>query len=101
LTTSLLTFISAAVAAPVFGIDPVLGALLAVVFCYGAEAILALAAGWPLSWRSPVAWLARDVLLPLLWACGWSGRNVVWRGNAMDVDDGVFLQAESEPRSQI
>jgi hypothetical protein len=40
-------------------------------------------------------------LLPLLWACGWSGRNVVWRGNAMDVDDGVFLQAESEPRPQI
>jgi ceramide glucosyltransferase len=101
LTTSLLTFIAAAVAAPIFGIDPVLGALLAAAFCYGAEAILAFAAGWPLSWRSPVAWLARDVLLPLLWACGWSGRNVVWRGNAMDVDDGVFLQTESEPRPQI
>ena len=75
--------------------------MLAVAFCYGAEAILAFAAGWPLSWRSPAAWLARDVLLPLLWACGWSGRNVTWRGNAMDVDDGVFLQAEFEPRPQI
>src|SRR5271166_3027570 len=97
LTTSLLTFIAAAVAAPEFGINPIVGGVLAAAFCYGAEAILAFAAGWPLSWRSPAAWLARDVLLPLLWACGWSGRNVTWRGNAMDVDDGVFLQAESEP----
>ena len=70
-------------------------------FWYGAEAFLAFAAGWPLSWRSPAAWLVRDALLPFLWARGWSGRNVVWRGNAMDVDDGVFLQAESEPRPQI
>jgi ceramide glucosyltransferase len=101
LTTSLLTLIAAAVAAPVFGMDPIVGAALAALFCYGAEAILAFAAGWPLSWRSPAAWLTRDVLLPFLWAGGWSGRNVTWRGNAMDVDDGVFLPTESEPRPQI
>jgi ceramide glucosyltransferase len=101
LTTSLFTFIAAAVAAPDLGMDPVVGFVLAAAFCYGAEAILAFVAGWPLSWRSPGAWLVRDVLLPFLWACGWSGRNVVWRGNAMDVDDGVFLQPESEPRPQI
>ena len=101
LTTSLLTFAAAAVAAPDFGVDPVVGFVLAAAFCYGAEAFLAFAAGWPLSWRSPAAWLVRDALLPFLWARGWSGRNVIWRGNAMDVDDGVFLQAESEPRPQI
>ncbi len=101
LTTSLLTFVAAAVAAPGFGINPVVGLVLAVAFCYGAEAILAFVAGWPLSWRSPAAWVVRDVMLPFLWARGWSGRNVIWRGNAMDVDDGVFLQAESEPRPQI
>jgi ceramide glucosyltransferase len=101
LTTGLLTFIAAAVAAPDFGMDPVVGVALAAAFCYGGEAILAFAAGWPLSWRSPAAWLVRDLLLPFLWARGWSGRNVVWRGNAMDVDDGVFLQAESGPRPQI
>ncbi len=100
LTTSLITFIAAAIAAPSFGIDPVVGFALAAAFCYGAEALLAFAAGWPLSWRSPAAWLARDLMLPFLWARGWSGRNVVWRGNAMDVDEGVFLQ-ESEPRPQI
>jgi ceramide glucosyltransferase len=101
LTTSLLTLVAAAIAAPEFGMNPVVGGLLAAVFCYGAETILAFAAGWPLSWRSPLAWLARDALLPFLWTRGWSGRNVTWRGNAMDVDDGVFLQTESEPRPQI
>ncbi len=99
LTTSLLTLIAAAVAAPVFGINPVTGVALAALFCYGAEALLAFVAGWPLSWRSPAAWLTRDVVLPFLWAGGWSGRNVTWRGNAMDVDEGVFV--ESEPRAQV
>jgi ceramide glucosyltransferase len=101
LTTSLLTFLAAAIAAPDFGVHPIVGVALMAAFWYGAEAVLAFAAGWPLSWRSPLAWLVRDALLPFLWARGWSGRNVVWRGNAMDVDDGVFLQAESEPRPQI
>jgi ceramide glucosyltransferase len=100
-TTSLLTIIAAAVAAPEFGINPIIGAVLAAAFCYGAEAILAAVAGWPLSWRTPAALLVRDVILPFLWAGGWSGRNVTWRGNDMDVDEGVFLQAESEPRTQI
>ena len=101
LTTGLLTFVAAAVAAPQFGMDPLYCVALAAAFWYGAEAILAFAAGWPLSWRSPAAWLIRDALLPFLWARGWSGRNVTWRGNAMDVDDGVFLPTESEPRPQI
>ena len=60
LTTSLLTFVAAAVAAPDFGIDPIVGVALMAAFWYGAEAILAFAAGWPLSWRSPAAWLVRD-----------------------------------------
>src|SRR6202020_31706 len=101
LTTSLLTVAAAAIAAPDFGMNPVLGALLAAAFCYGAETLLAFAAGWPLSWRSPLAWLVRDALLPFLWTRGWSGRNATRRGNARDVDDGGFLQAESEPRPQI
>ena len=97
LTTSLLTFIAAAVAAPVFGMDPIVGAALAAVFCYGAEAILAFAAGWPLSWRSPAAWLTRDVLLPFLWARGWSGRNVIWRAPWMSTK-AVSCRPKSETR---
>jgi ceramide glucosyltransferase len=101
LTTGLLALVSAAATASEFGVNPVVGVALAAAFWYGAEAALAFAAGWPLSWLSPAAWLVRDLLLPFLWARGWTGRNVTWRGNAMDVDDGVFLQAESEPRAQV
>jgi ceramide glucosyltransferase len=48
---------------------------------YGAEAVLSYAAGWHLSWRSPLAWILRDLLLPLLWILGWLGTGVVWRGH--------------------
>jgi hypothetical protein len=42
---------------------------------YGAEAALARAFGWPLRARSPLFWVARDLLLPVLWL----------RGSAVDV----------------
>ncbi len=101
LTTGLLTFAAAAVAAPEFGLSVASSVALMAAFWYGSEAALAFAAGWPLSWRSPLAWVVRDLLLPALWAGGWTGRNVVWRGNAMSVDETVFGEAESEPRPQI
>jgi ceramide glucosyltransferase len=50
---------------------------------YGSEAILAWAAGWHLSVRSPLAWALRDLLLPAIWFNGWLGSAFVWRGNQM------------------
>jgi ceramide glucosyltransferase len=47
---------------------------------YGVEALLAGAAGWHLSWRSPAAWLLRDTLLPLLWVAAVAGSALTWRG---------------------
>lgn len=49
----------------------------------GAEAALAAAWGWPLSWRAPLAWLARDMLLPVIWVYGWVAQGYEWRGNAV------------------
>jgi ceramide glucosyltransferase len=54
---------------------------------YGAEIVLAYAAGWHLSWRSPFLWLFRDLLLPVLWSASWLGNEFVWRGNSMRVVD--------------
>jgi ceramide glucosyltransferase len=54
---------------------------------YGAEAVLAYMAGWQLSSRSPLAWLLRDLLLPVLWVTSWMGNDFVWRGNAMCIAD--------------
>src|SRR5262249_46403285 len=50
---------------------------------YGAEATLAYAANWHLSWRSPFAWVLRDLLLPILWSASWLGNGFVWRGHPM------------------
>jgi len=50
---------------------------------YGSEALLAWAAGWHLSVRSPLAFALRDLLLPAIWFNGWLGSAFVWRGNQM------------------
>ncbi|RBP16132.1 ceramide glucosyltransferase [Roseiarcus fermentans] len=93
LTTSLVLIVAAAFAAPEFGSSPWVSAFLAAVFWYALEALLAFVAGWPLGWLSPPAWIARDLLLPLLWAEGWRGDSFVWRGNAMSVDERALREA--------
>jgi ceramide glucosyltransferase len=54
---------------------------------YAAEAWLCLAAGWHLSRRSPLIWLMRDLLLPVLWAASWVGKDFVWRDTPMRIAD--------------
>lgn len=60
-----------------------------IAFCfvwYGAEVVLARFAGWPRSPLSVVAWILRDLSLPVLWVSAWSARSFVWRGNTMAID---------------
>ncbi|MBY0561995.1 ceramide glucosyltransferase [Hyphomicrobium sp.] len=85
LSGSMLPIASGFAAASSIGLDPltVLAGLIAV--WYGAEALLASVAGWHLKWQSPIAWMLRDALLPLLWVEGWAGDTFVWRGNDMSV----------------
>lgn len=52
---------------------------------YGSEALLARAAGWPLSWQSPISWMLRDILLVPLWISAWLTRSYTWRGHAINV----------------
>ena len=52
---------------------------------FGTEAVLARAAGWHIGVLSPLAWMLRDLLLPVLWLQGWAGNKFVWRGNDMSV----------------
>jgi ceramide glucosyltransferase len=68
-----------------FDIDPIIAFSSLAVIWFGAEAVLARAAGWHLSVLSPLSWIARDLLLPVLWLEGWSGDTFVWRGNDMSV----------------
>jgi ceramide glucosyltransferase len=65
---------------------PIVAILVAfAVLWYGAEAILAAAAGWHLSWRSPPAWLLRDLLIPALWVASWMRNDFVWREHTMHI----------------
>jgi ceramide glucosyltransferase len=101
LTTSLVMIAAAAVAAPEFGLSAPIGALLAAAYWYALEALLAFVAGWPLGWRTLPAFVARDLLLPVLWGEGWRGDNFVWRGNAMSVDEANLQQASSGPPPRL
>jgi ceramide glucosyltransferase len=67
------------------GALPWVGVLAMMAVWYGAEALLAYAFGWPLRLRSPLFWIARDLLLPALWVHGWAVRRYDWRGHAVDV----------------
>jgi len=69
-------FVASALGAPVTGILVALAAL-----WYGGETLLAVAAGWHVTWRSPLVFALRDALMPVLWVYGWTGNGYVWRGN--------------------
>lgn len=50
---------------------------------YGAEAVLARTAGWPMRPRDLIAWVLRDLMIPALWLATWGRRGFEWRGTAM------------------
>lgn len=56
---------------------------------YGCDALLARLAGWHLSRWSLLAWIARDLMLPVLWVQAWLGNSFSWRGNEMHLADAV------------
>jgi ceramide glucosyltransferase len=83
LSTSLWTLLAAACAADAVDVSPEFAVAAAAAVWYGSEAMLARAAGWHMTFISPLAWLVRDILLPALWIKAWLGDNFVWRDNEM------------------
>ena len=81
--------LAAAVAAEAMDVSGVGAAAALGAVWYGSEAILARTVGWHLSTLSPLAWMARDVMLPALWVQAWLGNSFSWRGNDMDLADAV------------
>ncbi len=59
--------------------------LLCMALWYGAEAILHLACGWRLCLRSPLAWIARDLLQPVFMVCARFKNRVAWRGEVIEM----------------
>ncbi|MGE0769557.1 MAG: glycosyltransferase [Hyphomicrobiaceae bacterium] len=61
-------------------------AMVLVLACYhSVEGRLARSAGWPLCWRSPIAWLVRDIMMSIIWIIAWKRKTYSWRGNAVDM----------------
>jgi ceramide glucosyltransferase len=60
--------------------------MLAGVMWYACEAWLAYQNRWFLSWRTPLAALARDFLIPFIWLGAWMNTKTIWRGNRMNIE---------------
>ena len=87
LTGSLFSVLAGSYAAWANGYNPLLAAALLTLIWFAAEAQLALGAGWRLSVVSPLAWLVRDLMLPMMFVTAWLANDFVWRGNEMDVTE--------------
>jgi ceramide glucosyltransferase len=80
LGSALPTGLAGAVAAPLIGSSP--AAMFAGTFAgwFAIEFLVSAARGWPISLWSPVAFLARELLTPMLWFCALVTREVRWAG---------------------
>ena len=87
----LLGFVPAAFALGVaaFGRDWSIAGALGALFVawYGAEALLAAIARWPLTWASLPAWALRDLIMPALWCAAWAGDGFSWHGATLTAGD--------------
>ncbi len=70
---------------PVLGAATPMAALGFVAAWLVAEALYHLRQGWPMTWRSPAAWLLREAVLAALWVRAVTARTLVWRGSRIDV----------------
>lgn len=97
LSGPLVPAILAAIAAPSFGWPAWLGPLAILLPWYAGEILLSLAVGWFVNWRTPFAFLVRDLTFPAIWAYSFLAGDVSWRGNAMTIksDGGNRLNAEA------
>ena len=102
LSGPLVPAILAAIAAPSLGGPAWLGPLAVLVPWYAGEILLSLAVGWFVNWRTPFAFLVRDLTFPAIWAYSFLAGDVSWRGNAMTIksDGGNRLNAEAPALSR-
>ncbi|MEW6633935.1 MAG: ceramide glucosyltransferase [Pseudomonadota bacterium] len=94
LTGAAMPLLLALVAAASAGISLPTTALCVLAIAYVPECLLAWAKGWYLSPRSVTAMIVRDAMLPAIWARGWLGGAVEWRGNAMTIRTKAMTELE-------
>ncbi len=93
---STLVFIATLAAA---GVGPMWIALWTAIYLtawYGLETAFTRAMGWPASPRAMVAFVLRDLTIPVLWVRG-LGNGFEWRGNAMKAGPAPVPRAIAKP----
>ena len=85
LACSLLPMLAGAYAARDFGFEPWSVVILVAALYHVPEALVNRALRWPTNLLSPVSFLLRDLLFPVIWIDGWLGDDFVWLGNSMSV----------------
>lgn len=74
------TAAAGAIAARYFGVDMAATAATTLALWFALEAILCAVKGWPLSLWSLPAFIAREILTPIIWLRAWTTRDVTWAG---------------------
>lgn len=87
----------ALIAAADAGVSLPATAIAVLVAAYLPECVLASAKGWHLSLRTIPAMMARDLMLPAIWARGWLSGAVDWRGNVMTIQTKAVAELEETP----
>ena len=87
----------ALVAADAAGFSLAATAVAVLAAAYLPECALAWTKGWYMSPRMVAAMMVRDLLLPAIWARGWLGGAVDWRGNAMTIRTKAMTELEETP----
>ena len=77
--------LGAAALAEVFGFGWWTGLGASAAIWYGTELLLHAASGWPLGWRSPFAWVLRDLAQPMLTVAAAFTRAIEWRGTRIEM----------------
>jgi ceramide glucosyltransferase len=89
LAGSLLPILAGAFAARDFGFEPWTAAALVAAAWQLPETLASWRLGWPTSLLSPLYFMLRDLLFPIVWIDGWLGDDFVWLGNSMSVREGA------------
>jgi ceramide glucosyltransferase len=80
---SALPCLAAAYAASMLDLNVAAATLGAALVWYGPEALLARRNGWHFSWRMPLLFVFRDLILPVIYIDAWITDEFLWRGNEM------------------
>ncbi|MCX5515266.1 ceramide glucosyltransferase [Kaistia algarum] len=73
---------------------PLWSAALLAVAWYVAEGLMAISLGWHCTPKQALAWILRDLALPVLWVAAVSGSGFEWRGNLMNVKTDSLVEAD-------